>query len=86
MGYVPRTPRAVTGGSLSDEVMTAFDRLRRLEQDIETGALELEQADAGARHETERRYAALVEEYELLGGYSYESSMERMVAGLGFWR
>ena len=83
VGYVPQTPRDVTGGSLSDEVMTAFDRLRRLEQDIEADALELEQADAGERHQAERRYAALVEEYELLGGYSYERSMERMVAGLG---
>ena len=83
VGYVPQIPRAVTGGSLNDEVMTAFDRVRGLEQDIEAGALELEQADAGARHDAEKRYAALVEEYERLGGYSYEGSMERMVLGLG---
>lgn len=83
VGYVPQIPRAVPGGSLNDEVMTAFDRVRGLEQDIEAGALELEQADAGARHDAEKRYAALVEEYERLGGYSYESSMERMVLGLG---
>ena len=83
VGYVPQTPRAVTGGSLSDEVMTAFDRLRKLEQDIEAGTLALEQADAGARHQAEGHYTALVEEYELLGGYSYERSMERMVVGLG---
>ena len=83
VGYVPQIPRAVTGGSLNDDVMTAFDRVRGLEQEIEAGALELQQADAGARREAERRYAAVVEEYELLGGYSYESSMERMVAGLG---
>ena len=83
VGYVPQTPHAVTGGSLSEEVMTAFDRLHTLEQAIEGGALGLEQADAGARYEAERRYAALVEEYELLGGYSYERSMERMVVGLG---
>ena len=83
VGYVPQTPLAVTGGSLSDEVMTAFDRLHTLEEAIEAGSLELEQADGGARQQAEGRYAALVEEYELLGGYSYESSMERMVAGLG---
>jgi len=83
VGYVPQDPRAVTGSSLRDEVMTAFDQLRRLEQDIEAGSLELEQADTGARQQAEGRYAALVEEYELLGGYSYERSMERMVAGLG---
>ena len=83
LGYVPQVPRAVTGGSLGDEVMTAFDRLHRLEQDIEAGTLELEQADAGARQQAEGRYAALVEEYEQLGGYSYERSMERMVVGLG---
>ena len=83
VGYVPQIPRAVTGGSLNDEVMTAFARVRSLEQDIEAGAQELEQADAGARHEAEGRYAALVEEFDLLGGYSYERSMERMVVGLG---
>ena len=86
VGYVPQIPRAVTGGSLNDEVMAAFDRVRTLERQIEDGALELEQADAGARHEAERRYAAAVEEYERLGGYSYERSMERMVAGLGLSR
>ena len=83
VGYVPQTQLAATSGSLNDEVMTAFDPLHRLEQEIEAQALKLEQADAGARDETERRYAALVEEYERLGGYSYESSMERMVVGLG---
>jgi len=83
VGYVPQIPRSMTNGSLNDEVMTAFDRLHTLEKEIEAGALELQRADAGARHEAEARYAAVVEEYELLGGYSYESSMERMVAGLG---
>ena len=83
VGYVPQIPRSMTNGSLSDEVMTAFDRLHTLEKEIEAGALELQRADAGARDEAEARYAAVVEEYELLGGYSYESSMERMVAGLG---
>ena len=86
VGYVPQTPSDVTGGSLGDEVMTAFDRLRRLEQDIEASSLELEQADADARLQAEGRYAALVDEYELLGGYSYERSMERMVLGLGLSR
>ena len=83
VGYVPQIQLSASSGSLNDEVMTAFDPLHRLEQDIEAQALELQQADAGARDEAERRYAALVEEYELLGGYSYESSMERMVEGLG---
>ena len=83
VGYVPQTPRGATGGSLIDEVMTAFDGLRSLEQDIAAGALELEQADSGARQKAEGRYAALVEEYDLQGGYSYERSMERMVVGLG---
>jgi len=83
VGYVPQTPSDFTGGSLGDEVMTAFGRLRRLEEEIEAGSLDLEQADAGARQQAEGRYAALVEEYELLGGYSYERSMERMVLGLG---
>ena len=83
VGYVPQSPEAGTGGSLKDEIMTAFDRLKQLEHALETGGLQLDQPATGQEDQAGYQYAALLEEYESLGGYSYENAMNRMVEGLG---
>ena len=83
VGYVPQSPNTMATGSLKDGIMTAFDRLRWLEQALETGAQQLDQTDMGHRGEAGKHYAALLDEYESLGGYSYENTMDRMVEGLG---
>ena len=83
VGYVPQAPETTVSGSLKDEIMTAFDRLKWLEDAMETGARELDQTDAGQDGQAGERYAELLDEYESLGGYSYENTMDRMVEGLG---
>ena len=83
VGYVPQSPEAGTGGSLKDEIMTAFDRLKQLEHELETGGLQLDQSATDQEDQAGKHYSALLDEYESLGGYSYENAMDRMVEGLG---
>ena len=83
VGYVPQAPEMTVSGSLKDEIMTAFDRLKWLEDAMETGARDLDQTNADDDAQVGERYAALLDEYESLGGYSYENTMDRMVEGLG---
>jgi ATP-binding cassette subfamily F protein 3 len=83
VGYVPQAPEITVSGSLKDEIMTAFDRLKWLEDAMETGAQKHDQPDGVQDGQAGERYAALLDEYESLGGYSYENTMDRMVEGLG---
>ena len=83
VGYVPQSPDTTTTGSLKDEIMTAFDRLRWLEDAMETGVQQLDQTDTSQEEQAGERYATWLDEYESLGGYSYENTMDRMVKGLG---
>ena len=83
VGYVPQSPETTAAGSLKEEIMTAFDRLRWLEDAMETGLQHLDQTDTSQGGQAGERYASWLDEYESLGGYSYENSMDRMVEGLG---
>ena len=83
VGYVPQSPEISVAGSLKDEIMTAFDRLKWLEDAIEAGARQLRPSGDGQDEQAAERYAELLDEYESLGGYSYENTMDRMVEGLG---
>ena len=82
VGYVPQRPQSAFTGTLREEVLTAFERVRSLESSLEAGSRQLD-TPAGDAEEAGRRYAALLEQYEALGGYTYQRTMERMVDGLG---
>ena len=79
VGYVPQVNRAATSGTIRDEVMVAFEELLELERAIADAAADLTRSGAAA----ERRYASLLERYEAVGGYDYESEMQRVAAGVG---
>ena len=83
IGYVPQVPVLETDGTLHDEVMTAFEGLFRLEREMQAAATEMECASGSERSQAEARYAALAHEFEDRGGYTYQNTMERAVAGLG---
>ena len=83
VGYVPQTPETPVGDTLKDEIMTAFHRLKQLEQALEAGEQKLGQSATDQHDEAGNHYSALLDEYESLGGYSYENTMDRMVEGLG---
>ncbi len=82
IGYVRQHPQSEFSGTLREEVLTAFQKVRSVEDALnacsrQVGSTGNDAADVG------RRYAALLEQYETLGGYSYQREMERMVDGLG---
>jgi ATP-binding cassette subfamily F protein 3 len=83
IGYVPQSPTLSTKGTLRDEIMTAFDELRRLEDALETSMLTTVQSALEDRSQVEVSYSSLLEEYETLGGYNYVSKMEQVSAGVG---
>ena len=83
VAYVSQMAEHDAPGILRDEVMSAFDALFRLEDDLAASALEIQRRDGAARRRAESRYAELLEEYEALGGYDYQSQMERVVLGVG---
>ena len=83
IGYVPQTPAQATGGTVHDEVMQAFARLRQVEDELASSALDIQVADDESRGSAERQYDALLKEFEALGGYDYEYRMERVLDGVG---
>ena len=83
IGYVPQTPAQAADGTVRDEVMQAFARLRQVEDELASSALDIQVADGSARRAAERRYDALLREFEALGGYDYEHRMERVLDGVG---
>ena len=83
VGYVPQTPGTTSSGNLEDQIMTASDRLRELERALDTGGLQQDQSATDQGEEAGNHYSALLDEYESLGGYSYQNAIDRMVEGLG---
>ena len=83
LGYVPQTPAQAAEGTVRDEVMQAFARLRQVEDELPSSALDIQVAEGDARRDAERRYDALLREFEALGGYDYEHRMERVLDGVG---
>ena len=82
VGYVPQHPQMEIAGTLREEVMRAFDQVRILEKELE-GASRGPDDQNGGSEEAGRRYAALLDQYEAQGGYTYARAVERMVDGLG---
>jgi ATP-binding cassette subfamily F protein 3 len=84
IGYVPQVAESVTGGTLRDEVGSAFDEVRRLEEELTSHGHGMAAGeDEEARRAAEERYASLLELYEALGGYDHEHTAERMAYRVG---
>ncbi len=83
MGYVPQTQTQAAQGTLHDEVMRAFARLRQVEDELASSALDIQITDGAARRQAERRYDTLLGEFEALGGYDYQYRTERVLEGVG---
>ena len=84
ISYVPQTTIMTTGGTLHDEVMTAFDDLLRLEEEMASAAVAMQSGQRIRPYPRgEARYAALAHQYETEGGYTYQNALERTVSGLG---
>ena len=83
IAYVPQLPDHDLPGALRDVVTSAFDGLFRLEEELAASALEIQRAKRQDQRRAEMRYAELLADYEALGGYDYQSQMERVALGVG---
>ena len=83
LGYVPQDPKPPSSGNIRDQLLTAFDDLRRLETELESAASKLQQSESRERERAEAHYSALMDRYESSGGYSYLHNLERVAAGVG---
>ncbi len=83
IGFVPQRPTLGQAGTLRDEVMTAFTEIAALEEQVAAAAMEIQQTAGRDRRRAEGQYAELLAKYEAVGGYDYQSGMEKVVAAIG---
>ena len=83
LAYVPQLAEHDAPGTLREGVESAFAPLFKLEADLADTALDIQQRQGNARSVAEDRYSKLLEEYESLGGYDYQSQVERVAQGVG---
>jgi ATP-binding cassette subfamily F protein 3 len=85
-GYLPQEGLTLAGRTVFDEVMTVFGRLSHIEDRMR--ALERrmgELPDAGPEHDqVMAEYARLQHDFEVNGGFTIESRIAAVLAGLGF--
>jgi ATP-binding cassette subfamily F protein 3 len=82
IGFLPQRPELAGDHSLHEELLSAFNDLRRMEARLHD--LEAALADP-AQHDTAlEQYGKLQERFEEAGGYTYESRIRMVLQGLGF--
>jgi ATP-binding cassette subfamily F protein 3 len=80
IGFLPQRPELHGHHRLWDELLTAFDDLRRMEADL----ARLEQALTNADDALLRKYGELQHRFEEAGGYTYDIRMKMVLQGLSF--
>ncbi len=81
IGYLAQENDLKSDCSLFDEMLKSFMNLHKIHSELEKLA---EQMLEDANEEIMNRYGHLQEEYEHLGGYTYESNIKMTLRGLGF--
>ncbi|KKK36254.1 multidrug ABC transporter ATP-binding protein [Mesobacillus campisalis] len=88
IGYLAQNTGLESSQSIWEEMLTVFDNLRKMEQDLRK--LEGEMADSGTSPDS-ARYEQILKEYDLLqiqfkdlGGYQYEADIRSVLHGLRF--
>lgn len=87
IGYLPQDVEHNTGKTVLEEAYTAFPRLLTIEQELQhinnnlDTRTDYESADFQNLLNTQ---ANLNQEYELLGGYTYQAQTAKILVGLGF--
>ncbi|MCE1253576.1 MAG: ABC-F family ATP-binding cassette domain-containing protein [Anaerolineae bacterium] len=82
MGYLPQQAEFDSSLNLWDECLGAFKPLLARQRELE--ALEHQMSQSGQSADILENYGRLQHEFELLGGYTYESRIRQTLSGLGF--
>jgi len=84
MAYLPQEARLLTDRTLWQECLTVFADL--IERQTELARLEAVMADPDQAETALASYGRLQEEFERLGGYTFETRVRQTLTGLGFGR
>lgn len=82
VGYLPQEAVLTGAQSLWTECLSAFEDLIALEEELTR--LEIAMGDPSQSDAALERYGKLQPEYELRGGYTYETRIRQTLTGLGF--
>jgi len=83
IGYLPQKSDLNSDNTLWEEILIAFQDLRKLEGDLKELELSMSHSD-NSTEELLTRYGKLQADFEHRGGYTYESKIKQVLAGLGF--
>jgi len=85
IGYLPQESAEAFNGrahTVFDEMLTIFADLRRVEEKLRR--LESDMAAGNDSEELLAEYSGALEQFELDGGYEYETRIKQVLQGLGF--
>ncbi len=82
LGYLPQEAALYSEGTLWQEMLSAFDDLRAREAEL--SRLEAAMADPAQFETALERYGPLQHQFELDGGYLYETRIKQVLTGLNF--
>jgi ATP-binding cassette subfamily F protein 3 len=82
LGYLPQEAALEAQGTVWDEMLSAFAALRSREAEL--NRLEALMADPAQFEAVVDKYGALQHQFELDGGYAYETKIRQVLTGLNF--
>jgi ATP-binding cassette subfamily F protein 3 len=82
LGYLPQESALYSEGTLWEEMLGAFTELR--EREAELARLEAAMADPDQFEAALERYGPLQHQFELDGGYHYDTRIKQVLTGLNF--
>ena len=83
VSYLPQKSDLNSELTLWEEILTAFNNLLKIEQELHKIEQRMSQPN-GSTEELVSRYGTLQADFEHRGGYTYESRMQQVLAGVGF--
>ncbi len=84
IGFLPQRPELFGERTLWDEMLTAFAELRAREDELNILASHMGDPDRSDADAVIERYGKLQEAFETAGGYTFETRIKQVLAGLGF--
>src|SRR5579859_1492497 len=84
IGYLPQRPDLLGSQTIWDEMLVAFTHLREKETELAELAHKMGDTARDDADEIIQRYGRLQENFELSGGYNYETRIKQVLQGLGF--
>jgi ATP-binding cassette subfamily F protein 3 len=83
MGYLPQEAEfEISGGTVWDVCLQCFSDLLARQAELER--LEAEMSTSETRAQALVRYGTLQQEFERLGGYTFQTRIQQVLSGLGF--